>query len=183
MPVMWWMMNKKEGKKGRKKKNEIASLCSILGLLLILAVAVICIPGTVPQIFGYEAYSIISGSMEPEIPTGSMVYAKTVSPDEVSVGDIIVFYGGADKTAVTTHRVAAKDTVKKEFVTKGDANVDRDPYPVSYIQLIGRVEKSIPVLGTLLPFVTGVKGKFILISILMAGVIFRVLGIRLRESK
>lgn len=168
--------------KGGKKGRRTTSFCSILGIILIIGVLLVCMPAALPRIMGYEAYSIISGSMEPEIPVGSMVYAKAASPEEVSVGDVIVFYGGAGAAAVTTHRVAEKDETKRAFITKGDANAANDPLPVPYGQMIGKVETSVPVLGRLLPLVSGTSGKICLASILLAGVLLRVLGSR-QKSK
>lgn len=156
----------------------MANMKSKIGLILIIAVVLICIPITVPRFFGYEAYSIVSGSMEPEIATGSVVYAKGVAPEEVAAGDVIVFYGGADGTAVTTHRVVDNDADNRQFITKGDANAGNDMQPVSYENLLGRVEKSIPMLGIILPVLADTKGKIYLLCILIAGVILRVLGSR-----
>lgn len=156
----------------------MANMKSKIGLILIIAVVLICIPITVPRFFGYEAYSITSGSMEPEIATGSVVYAKNVVPEEVAVGDVIVFYGGADGTAVTTHRVVDNDAGNGQFITKGDANAGNDMQPVPYGSLLGRVEKSIPMLGMIFPVLADAKGKVYLLCILIAGVILRVLGSR-----
>ena len=68
-----------------------AALCNILGILILLSVIATFIPVTIPRLMGYQAYNIISGSMEPEIPVGSLVYVEPAQPAEVREGEIIVF--------------------------------------------------------------------------------------------
>ena len=40
----------------------------VLGTGLLIALVLVCLPLTLPRMFGYHIYSVISGSMEPEIP-------------------------------------------------------------------------------------------------------------------
>ena len=65
-------------------------------------------------------------------------------------------------------------------MTKGDANEGNDMLPIAYHNVIGRVALSIPLLGFLLPLVTDFSGKLYLAGILGAGVLFRVLGGRMK---
>ena len=58
--------------------------------ILIIIVAAY-LPITVPRAFGYEIYTVISGSMEPAIPTGSLVYVKYIQPEEIQTEDIYCF--------------------------------------------------------------------------------------------
>lgn len=159
-----------------------AKICSGLGLVLILMVVVICLPLTVPRFLGYELYAIVSGSMEPSIPVGSVVYAKAAEPGGIQPGDVVVFYGGHASDTVITHRAVENHTAEQELLTKGDANDGNDMLPISYSNVIGKVELSIPLLGFLLPLITGISGKIYLAGILIAGVLFRILGSRLREN-
>nr|WP_288678896.1 signal peptidase I [uncultured Clostridium sp.] len=54
---------------------------------------------------GFRTYSILSGSMEPEINTGDLAIVKSIDFEDVKVGDIITFkYEGK----VVTHRVLKK---------------------------------------------------------------------------
>ena len=76
-----------------KSGKRIAAACNFIGLLLLIIVVLMCVPLAVPRLFGFQTYAIVSGSMEPEIPVGSIVYAKAAEPEAVTPGDIIVFYG------------------------------------------------------------------------------------------
>lgn len=122
-------------------------VCSALGTILLIVLIVGCLPLTVPRIFGYQLYTVISGSMEPEIPVGSLVYIKGMEPEDVEEKDVIAFYGGRDSNAIITHRVVENRVVMGEFITKGDANQTEDMNPVDYNEFIGRVELSIPAVG------------------------------------
>ena len=160
----------------------MGKLCSGLGLTLLLLVIVLCLPLTVPRLLGYELYAIVSGSMEPSIPVGSVVYARPAEPSGIQAGDIVVFYGGHDSTTVITHRTVENREDEQELLTKGDANAGNDMLPIAYGNVIGKVNLSIPLLGFVLPLVTEFSGKLYLAGILGAGVLFRILGSRLRES-
>ncbi len=59
------------------------------------------------RIFGMEPYIVLSGSMEPDIKTGSMIYAKKISPEEacsLEVGDTVTYVVDKKGTKVT-HRI------------------------------------------------------------------------------
>ena len=80
----------------------------------------ICIPLTVPPLLDYQPYAVISGSMEPAIPTGSLVYIKGMEAQDVQEGDVIAFYGGYDSSAIVTHRVVENRVVMGEYSGAGN---------------------------------------------------------------
>ena len=67
-----------QSRKGSRKKKSIAqrlaSCLSAAGTFLLILLVLSCLPLTLPKLFGYHIYSVVSGSMEPAIPTGSLVY-------------------------------------------------------------------------------------------------------------
>lgn len=157
-------------------------MSSVLGALLIGLVVLLCLPLTVPRLLGYDVYAIVSGSMEPSISTGSLVYAKKTDPAAVEPGDVIVFLGGRDGGTVITHRVAENRTQERAFITKGDANASNDVYPVPYEQCLGRVALSVPALGFFLPAVSTMPGKLSLLGVLAAAAALRFLGAWLKHG-
>ena len=96
-------------------------------------------PITATRLFGYDAYSVVSGSMEPAIPTGSLVYVQETAPEDMKEDDVIAFYGAKDSNAIITHRVVENKVVMGEFITKGDANKTEDMNAVPYSNFIGKV--------------------------------------------
>lgn len=97
-------------------------ICAGLGTAMLIGLVLFCLPLTVPRLFGYEIYSVVSGSMEPAIPVDSMVYIKKEAPEDMKKDDVIAFYGARDSSAIITHRVVENRIVMGEFITKGDAN-------------------------------------------------------------
>ncbi len=158
----------------------IPALCNIIGILMILAVVVSCLPVTVAHIKGNEVYNVVSGSMEPLIPVGSLVYVEPVRPEEIIADDVIAFRSG---NSVIVHRVVENKAEDREFVTKGDANAAEDIRAAAYSDLIGRVFGHIPVLGSLLVLYTSTMGKVCAICFAGCGALLNILAGRLRERK
>ena len=139
-----------------------------IGIGIVVIVIVVLLPLTVPKLFGYEIYGILSQSMEPEIATGSVVYVQNVDPEDVEVGDIITFKMDAKSEVVATHRVVEILADERAFVTKGDNNDVVDSAPVSYDRLLGVTVFSLPYLGelsTLIYSANGIAGIVIAFSI------------------
>lgn len=115
----------------------VGRVASTVGLVLVLVIAVLMI---LPSLLGFHRYVITSGSMEPTIPTGSVVYDKDVPVADLEVRDVITFVPPPDYDIDTpvTHRIVEISTAPKDqkekaaagrmFRTKGDANEARDPW-------------------------------------------------------
>lgn len=170
-------------KNQKSKKSPVSTICSALGTILLIILILGCIPLTVPRAMGYELYTVITGSMEPNIPVGSLVYVKDADPVDVQEKDVIAFYGGKDSNAIITHRVIENREFMGEFVTKGDANSDNDMNPVDYDELIGRVELSVPYAGIVAQFLTSLEGKITAASIIGLAVVLNILGSVLDKKK
>ena len=106
--------------KKKNKRSKSAAVCNITGGLLLVLVILLCVPLTVPRLFGCQIYTVVSGSMEPAIPTGSIVYVKGTEASEVNKDDVIAFYSDNDSGAIITHRVVKNQVVSGRFITKGD---------------------------------------------------------------
>ncbi len=140
----------------------------ILGNIIICIVILACLPLTVPRIIGFQGFNVISGSMEPEISIGSMVYVKQADFDDLSEGDVIAFESGA---SVVTHRIAAIDQGSQLLTTKGDANDVTDFMPVAYTNVIGKVAFHFPFFGYIAAFLSETYGKIVAAIILIVGVV------------
>lgn len=167
-----------DGERKTKRVRIVPLVCNILGTLILAAAIVMVVPATVPRYFGYGIYNVETGSMAPELPVGSIVYVKETDPADVAEGDIIAF---ENMGAVVTHRVVKNRLVEGEFVTKGDANEEEDPWTVKYDQMIGRVEHHFPVLGTISTLFADGIGKLYLLGFAACGAMLNLLAARLRE--
>lgn len=110
------------------------SLLALAGGILISAGVIIGAMRAVPAAIGLECGHVTSGSMEPSINAGDLVYFRKSDPADIDAGDIIVFGNGHGGD--TVHRVARNDRSSASIITKGDANASEDPDPVPY----GRVK-------------------------------------------
>ncbi len=140
-------------------KKIIALLCNVLGTLILVLVIGLSLAATLPRLLGYEIYHIVTGSMEPEIPVGSVIYVSPVPAEEVGEGEIVAFWR---EDAVVAHRVLENNIIEGQLVTKGDANAKNDMTPVPYGALIGRMSRSVPCLGNVMAVCSGTNGKIYL---------------------
>lgn len=115
--------------------------------IIVLAVVALTLFGGAP--FGINTYGVLSGSMEPAIQTGALVFVDTkVECEDMAPGDVAAFDIG-DGT-VCTHRIVEVDQEARTIVTKGDANENVDLAPVPFDSVFGESIGSIPVLGEVL---------------------------------
>ena len=161
----------------KKGGTVIPALCNVIGTLLLIAVIVTSVPLAVPSLVGYEIYNVTSGSMEPTLPVGSVIYVEPVQPETVQAGDIIAFYVDA---TVVTHRVVENRFVEGEFVTKGDANELEDFNNPRYSDLVGVVKYHFPYLGNFLMIYSHPVTKVYLMVLAFCGVMFNILAGRMR---
>lgn len=151
-----------------------ARLCSALGVVILLALAVVGLGSSVvPRLAGMQPYAIISGSMEPAYLTGSLVYAEPAAGEELQVGDVAAFWRDED---VVVHRVEAVDAEASELVTKGDANAEIDLRPVPYQHVLGRVVFSVPWVGYFLMAMGSTPGKLLIGWVVLMGAAFCIVG-------
>lgn len=93
----------------------------------------------------FKAGVIISGSMEPNIKVGSMVFVTEES--EYEVGEVIKFID--PYVGINTHRIVAITTFEGDtyYVTKGDALDEPDHRMVHEDEVRGKVQAIVPWLG------------------------------------
>lgn len=156
------------------RMRAIARLCSLAGGMVLVALALVGLgSAVVPRVLGVQPYAIVSGSMEPAYPTGSLVYAQPVAGEDLQVGDVAAFWRDED---VIIHRVDSIDIAGEEFVAKGDANDDVDLRPVLFRDVLGRVVFSVPGVGYFLIALGSVTGKLLLGWVVLMGAALCVLG-------
>lgn len=117
-----------------------------LGVALIICIVVIAqvLSKGYISIGGYSLFRVATGSMEPEMPIGSLLISEDTDISEIQTGDIVNFRTKETGMlgVIITHRVIdihvdANGTHYLE--TKGDANQYADGAYVEQSNLIGRV--------------------------------------------
>ncbi len=146
--------------------QKLKKALKISSSVLVSAVVVLAILLVGVKVFGLKVYTVLSGSMEPDYPTGSLVYVKAVDVSELHVGDVITYKMGS---VTVTHRIIElvadeDDPDNVRFRTKGDANDSVDPL-VSFEDVIGEVVFCIPLLGYLAVLIKQPPGLYIAIGV------------------
>ena len=138
------------------------TLNTILGILIFIGVLVVFsflkIPGN------YKIFTVQSGSMEPAIHTGSLIFVKPL--DGYKKGDIVT-RTTKDGKATVTHRIIEEIDEKGEvyFKTKGDANDGEDTEKVFEKEIIGKSFLAIPLLGYPVSYAKTPTGLILIIII------------------
>jgi signal peptidase len=126
----------------------LSAAATILSIAVLLPLATFLVA---TWLLGWQLQSVLSGSMAPTYPVGSLLVIAPVDPSDVEPGMPIVFQDPGGRDRLVTHRVvgiAPGETL--QFWTQGDANASRDPYPVPARMVRGRVLWHVSYLGNLL---------------------------------
>ena len=127
----------------------IISFCAVLGIIITI--------GVWTGSFGYSLFRVTSGSMQREIPEGSLIITKKFDPRRIIVGDTIT-YRKEDGSTVT-HKVIdiiENDDVS-QFQTQGTENPIADSKLVAYENVVGLVIYHAAGLGNLFSALKGVS--------------------------
>lgn len=109
-------------------------------ILLVMTVFVL-----LGMLSGIRPCAVISGSMEPNLPTWSLCFVSTrTSYDSIQTGDIVVYYNRSNNMRII-HRVI--EIEPDGMVTKGDANQISDGLSVGQDNLYGKSLFHIPYIG------------------------------------
>lgn len=150
-----------------RRLRVVSRLCSFLGAALLGTVLALALCATlIPRLMGLESYAIVSGSMEPTLPVGGLVYAEPFPAEELVPGDIAVFWRNGD---IIIHRVDENDPEARELVTRGDANDGIDAHPALYDNVVGRAMGCVPTIGYFILALGSLPGKFVLGWVVLMG--------------
>jgi len=132
----------------------------ILQTIFLISLGVVCLTLLSSRfaVLGFRSYTVVTGSMEPNVHTGSVVF--TLPSKNYRVGDIITF--NREKISVTHRIIAIKNG---QYQTKGDANKIADVGLVNKVDVIGKDFLIIPYLGRFTGFLKTVPGFIIFIFI------------------
>lgn len=133
--------------------------------VILLAGAALLVAVVIPRVAGATPYTILTGSMRPHYPPGTLVVVKPVDPSKLAVGDVATYQLRSGEPEVVTHRiVAVRQSLKGEvsFQFQGDANNIADEAWVMPVQIKGRLWYSVPWLGWTNRYVNGSTHRLIL---------------------
>jgi signal peptidase len=166
-----------DGVSYRKPNRRVATI--IGNILFYLTLVAILIAGLAygsqngRSIFGYSMFTVLSGSMEREIPEGSLIIVKRVEPESIKIGDDITYI--REDNSTVTHRVMTiyenyENSGVRGFVTKGIDNPEDDPSVIHPDNVIGVVQFHVSNIGAILSYISAnvwiIAGGFVLLLLL-----------------
>ena len=141
-------------------------LCgSVVAGFLIVAVMLVAIG---PKVLPYQTFFVRSGSMEPTIEVGELIFLTKVDAADLGVGDIITFERPDRAGVMVTHRITAVETTEsggKVFQTKGDANGTPDTWRVPAIGDGWKYAFGIPKLGYVFGYLNTPQARLAMLAI------------------
>ena len=139
-----------------KIKNIIFRIIYILVIIYLLIF--------IPSLFGHKPLVVVSGSMEPKLKVGSILYYHSEKLTNFNTADILVY---KTKDHIISHRIVSQS--ETGFMTKGDANNAIDSVETKNSQVLGKgTDWCIPYIGYYADFIYNHKFLlYISISILV----------------
>jgi len=164
-----------------KEKKWLKRLSDVLFYLIIAIIIIVTLVfgGKTHEGFhllGYSGFTVLSGSMQREIPEGSLVITKAVDPDTIKIGDDITFV--RSDNAIVTHRVVNiiedySGNSDRGFQTQGLENPEPDSEIVFEGNIIGKVKFSAPELGYAIKYISEHIG---IVFLILGGILAAVLA-------
>jgi len=155
--------------KNQKIKKWVNNIVSGILMVLLISVATVVViskvSGGEPQVFGYQLKTVLSGSMEPGIQTGSIIAVKLAEDkNDFKEGDVITFL--AEEDILITHRITevVKSGDSVLYRTKGDNNNAEDMNPVISDNVVAEYTGfTIPYVGYFVNFSQSKNGALLLL--------------------
>ena len=153
--------------------KKIFKVCStalfVMLMIITITLVVMRFMGESYNFLGYNAYYVLTGSMEPEIMAGDVIFSKNVDDaSKLKVGDIITYNGevGVVKDKSITHKIIEirEENGRLVFVTQGVANPAADP-PITSDQIVSKMVYNSGFFGAVVSAVNSKTG-FLMIIIL-----------------
>ena len=121
-------------------KNLVTVLSRIAALIAVTALVLV--------LLGYRPFVLMSGSMAPLYPEGSLCFVNTRIPlEDLSVGDVLVY---RESDFLVLHRLVGIESEADGVIhaqLQGDTNNIAQDVELSSINYVGRETFTIPVLG------------------------------------
>jgi signal peptidase len=168
---------------GTRRPGRVARIARTIGTvitagLLILVCGLLVVTVVVPIATGSNTYTVLTRSMEPGLPPGTLLVVRPVPAGGLHIGDVVTYQLESGKPDVVTHRIVRVDASSDgttRYITRGDANAVADAAPVRPEQVRGRVWYAVPGVGwlaivrnssSLQPWLIGIGALLILYSLL-----------------
>lgn len=161
-------LERKMNKLAKKILSIVSNIVSTILFITLICLAIMVViakaSGGEPELFGYQIKTVLSGSMEPGIQTGSIILVKTGGDmTRFQENDIITFM---EEDRLVTHRIieVIKNGEQTLYRTKGDNNNAPDMNAVMSENVVAEYTGiTIPYIGYFVNFAQSKNGAFLLL--------------------
>lgn len=142
--ITFYLLNKNLIKDNKYKARMDSRMLKFITVPLIIILVVLTI--LVSGIFKYKLIAVASNSMRPVFSRGDSVLFEYADPENIKVGDVVVF---KHNNIIVVHRIVNVSTKNDlyYFNTKGDANDKQDNFEIKEKEIIGKVDYVIKYIG------------------------------------
>lgn len=143
-------------------RSTVLTLGATLGVASILTFGV-------SLLFGVRPLVVVSGSMEPTIPVGSVVFSTQAAAGDIQEGSVVTVDRPRNLGLVTHRLVKSVETEPGmyEYTLKGDANSKEDPEPYK-VKTAGKYVWHVVGLGYIAEFLQSKNGTVLAVGSGMA---------------
>jgi signal peptidase I len=149
--------SKRAGKKNRRALGIISDVLFYVAVLLVLFSVVTAKPsdGSARVILGYSCYTVLTTSMEGEIPKDAFILVHEVDPQKLEIGDNITY--AREQSPTVTHQIVNiyenySGIGVRGFRTQGVNRESPDNEIVHEDKVLGKVVLVLPKLGAVISF-------------------------------
>lgn len=130
----------------RKKKISIKTVLGAVLCIIFIPVIIINLilifstylhPDEMPGVFGIKPVIVLSGSMEPEIMTGDLIFLHNTDTSDLKEGDVVCYLLSGKSVTHRITKVTTGEDGQPRFITRGDANDVEDRLAVKAEQIQG----------------------------------------------
>lgn len=127
-------------------------------------------------VLGWTPTVVLTGSMEPALPVGSVLVTQELPADELELGQVLTVEDPDQPGKLRSHRLV-EFTPDGDLILRGDANADDDSTPVATSAVRGVGTLAVPLVG--LPVAWWVAGQY---AHLLAAALLLGLALALRRA-
>ena len=168
-------------RQGRELFAAVSDMLFSLAIIMIvfMVIAPVTGGGTPRGVFDLYCFTVLTPSMQDEIPQGSFILVKKTDPATLHTGDNVTFM--ADRYTAVTHKIAGiyenyGGSGARGFMTKGVNNPGADHDVVYAANVVGKVVFVLPKAGNVLSYLSDnvfcafiIFGLCVLLSFLLRG--------------
>lgn len=167
----------KENKAIKIVWNIIYTLLFLLVVLMLLVVVMQRVTDNSLTLGGIRMFTVATGSMKPVYEVGDVLISKEIAPEEIKVGDDIVYRGekSSFNNKIITHRVISIEKLEDgnyKIITKGTANDQEDP-EINQTQVYGKIVYKVQTLSYLGKLIQNIYVFYFIIFVPIGLLIFK----------